>query len=162
TAATSGALDLLLTPDPGVDLGISARTACADAASELGCLDNGFGGEVEDLVVPVSAGQQIFVLVQGFNQNFFGPFTLDISSRAIVCGNDLTDPGETCDGTDLNGQDCRSLGFDSGALSCLVDCSAFDTSGCSFATAAHGALPQLPANGGPIFDAIDLVTIVFQ
>jgi hypothetical protein len=47
-----------------------------------------------------------------------------------VCGNDLVELGETCDGTDLVGQSCTSLGFDGGVLGCLADCSALDTSGC--------------------------------
>ena len=48
-----------------------------------------------------------------------------------VCGNDLTEIGETCDGTDLGGQDCILLGFaGGGTLACDVSCGAFDTSMC--------------------------------
>src|SRR5437016_10897922 len=38
-------------------------------------------------------------------------------------------PGEDCDGTDLGGATCVSLGFGGGTLSCGADC-AFDTSQC--------------------------------
>ena len=46
------------------------------------------------------------------------------------CGNGLLDPGELCDATNLDGEDCVSQGFAGGTLGCLVDCSDFDTSGC--------------------------------
>jgi hypothetical protein len=39
------------------------------------------------------------------------------------------DPGEACDGADLNGYTCQELGYDSGTLACAVDC-AFDTTDC--------------------------------
>lgn len=48
-----------------------------------------------------------------------------------LCGDgSVNAAGETCDGTDLGGADCKSLGFDAGSLACLPACS-FDTSGCS-------------------------------
>ena len=45
------------------------------------------------------------------------------------CGNDIIEEGEDCDGTDLDGQTCLSLGFDGGTLVCGDDC-LFDTTGC--------------------------------
>jgi hypothetical protein len=46
------------------------------------------------------------------------------------CGdNAINVAGEQCDGTDLGGESCVSLGFDSGTLAC-ASC-AFDTSGCA-------------------------------
>ncbi len=47
------------------------------------------------------------------------------------CGDGLIqgDHGETCDGPELGGPDCVSLGYDRGALSCADDCS-FDESAC--------------------------------
>ena len=47
-----------------------------------------------------------------------------------VCGNDIREGDEVCDGTDLAGQSCQSLGYDDGALACLPDCTGFDTSDC--------------------------------
>ncbi|MFP4112142.1 MAG: hypothetical protein ACLFUO_04010 [Candidatus Woesearchaeota archaeon] len=47
-----------------------------------------------------------------------------------VCGNSIAESGETCDGTDLNGNTCISQGYDTGSLSCLSDCSGFDTENC--------------------------------
>jgi hypothetical protein len=47
------------------------------------------------------------------------------------CGNSIIDSGETCDGTNLNGETCSSRGYKSGTLACKSDCSGFDTSGCT-------------------------------
>ncbi|EDM77294.1 hypothetical protein PPSIR1_26293 [Plesiocystis pacifica SIR-1] len=45
------------------------------------------------------------------------------------CGNDILDPGEDCDGLDLNAEDCYSLGFLNGNLACNESCE-FDLSTC--------------------------------
>lgn len=50
--------------------------------------------------------------------------------QAPTCGNGALDPGEACDGGNLNGEDCVGLGFDGGALSCSQACQ-FDTSACT-------------------------------
>lgn len=47
-----------------------------------------------------------------------------------VCGNAVADPGEGCDGADLNGQSCSTLGFTGGVLGCTAGCQ-IDTSGCT-------------------------------
>lgn len=46
-----------------------------------------------------------------------------------VCGDDRIQGDEQCDGTDLDGATCASLGRDGGALSCRSDCT-YDTSAC--------------------------------
>jgi hypothetical protein len=38
------------------------------------------------------------------------------------CGNGVRETGEACDGGDLGGFDCTSLGFTSGTLACTADC----------------------------------------
>ena len=48
-----------------------------------------------------------------------------------TCGDDTAVGAEACDGTDLSGEDCASLGFSGGTLACEIDCTAFDTSGCT-------------------------------
>jgi sulfatase modifying factor 1 len=45
-----------------------------------------------------------------------------------VCGNGVMQPGELCDGEDLQGQTCETLGLDGGSLGCR-GC-LFDASGC--------------------------------
>jgi hypothetical protein len=42
----------------------------------------------------------------------------------------MLEPDEVCDGLDLAGQTCLTLGFDDGTLACALGCAAFDTSGC--------------------------------
>lgn len=46
-----------------------------------------------------------------------------------VCGNGVLEAGETCDGSELAGQDCISFGWFMGTLSCTTDCD-YDVSGC--------------------------------
>ena len=57
-----------------------------------------------------------------------------------ICGNNRTDPGELCDGTELNGQTCKSLGFDFGNLKCAPGCKKFDTSNCSGQRCGNGVI----------------------
>ncbi|MBN2197379.1 MAG: DVUA0089 family protein [Polyangiaceae bacterium] len=46
-----------------------------------------------------------------------------------VCGNDLAEAGEACDGDDLSVWDCAAAGFETGDLVCRDDCT-LDLSGC--------------------------------
>lgn len=48
-----------------------------------------------------------------------------------VCGNGLREPGEVCDGDDLNGQDCTGFGFSGGQLACNSNCNGYDMLGCT-------------------------------
>lgn len=51
--------------------------------------------------------------------------------RSAVCGDNLkSGADEVCDGTDLGGLTCTSLGLTAGALRCAADCRSLDTSGC--------------------------------
>jgi MYXO-CTERM domain-containing protein len=54
-------------------------------------------------------------------------------SAQAVCGDGVTDPGEACDGADLNGYGCTSLlaGFAAGTLACKPDCSGYDVTQCT-------------------------------
>lgn len=49
---------------------------------------------------------------------------------STLCGDGQIGAGEACDGGDLGGQSCQSLGFESGTLACTLDCY-LDTSACS-------------------------------
>src|SRR6266403_122322 len=51
------------------------------------------------------------------------------SPNEAHCGNNIRETGEDCDGTDLGGFDCTSVGLSSGTLSCTADCR-LDTSQC--------------------------------
>jgi hypothetical protein len=50
-----------------------------------------------------------------------------------MCGNGMVDPGEVCDGDDLDGFDCIGQGFDGGTLGCKADCT-FNTASCTMAS----------------------------
>jgi hypothetical protein len=51
-------------------------------------------------------------------------------SFQYYCGDGFIDPGETCDGADLDGETCSSQGFASGTLTCSTAC-ALVTSACN-------------------------------
>ena len=56
--------------------------------------------------------------------------TSNCTFEPAVCGDNVAEGGEFCDGTDLQGLSCADLGFTGGTLACLSDCSYFDTSNC--------------------------------
>ena len=58
--------------------------------------------------------------------------TIDLSActgTLPVCGNDTAECGEQCDGADLRGNTCTSLGYDGGSISCQGSCD-YDFSQC--------------------------------
>ncbi|QQR74037.1 MAG: exo-alpha-sialidase [Holophagales bacterium] len=58
--------------------------------------------------------------------------TIDFGATGgAVCGNNLVESPEVCDGTNLAGQTCVSQGFTGGTLSCNATCSAFVTTACT-------------------------------
>lgn len=71
----------------------------------------------------------------------------------VSCGDVVAHYGEACDGTDLGGADCASLGlgFTGGVLGCLGDCTGFDTSGCVTEVCGDGV-----AEGSEPCDGADL------
>lgn len=66
---------------------------------------------------------------------------------APVCGDGVIELGEDCEGTDLGGQTCASLGFAGGTLTCTSGC-AFDSSDCI-------ALPDAGMDAAVLGDAGD-------
>ena len=66
--------------------------------------------------------------------------TFDPVRSCTVCGNNLVDGTDVCDGTDLAGETCQTMGFVSGTLSCLADCSGFDTSACFSPSCPNGVI----------------------
>ncbi len=73
---------------------------------------------------------------------------------ANVCGNGKVESGEVCDGTNLNGASCMSLGFDSGQLQCAPSCK-FDTGQCvgSVALTVNASRTTCAAPCAVFFDA---------
>jgi hypothetical protein len=56
--------------------------------------------------------------------------TVQATIKVTVCGNNIKETGEQCDGVDLGGQSCQSLGYTGGTLSCKPSCE-FNTSACT-------------------------------
>ncbi|MBT4835116.1 hypothetical protein HON86_00665 [Candidatus Woesearchaeota archaeon] len=56
---------------------------------------------------------------------------LCVADESSLCGDNMIEGDEVCDGSDLNSETCQTKGFDSGTLSCSNDCSTFDTSDCT-------------------------------
>jgi len=54
----------------------------------------------------------------------------DTSGCFSDCGNGVAETGEDCDGADLGGQDCVSLGLTDGVLACKPGLCRWDQSGC--------------------------------
>ena len=79
------------------------------------------------------------------------------SSFQYYCGDGFIDPGETCDGSALNGATCSSQGFASGTLTCSSSC-ALVTSACNAGGGGGGgggggssaAVPDAPGVGDTI------------
>lgn len=55
--------------------------------------------------------------------------TITATVAVGICGNNIVEYGENCDGSALDGQTCLSLGYDGGTLSCGIGCD-FDVSEC--------------------------------
>jgi hypothetical protein len=78
----------------------------------------------------------------------FGKTKAEISTTTVtvtvsVCGNNIKETGEQCDGSDLGGATCQSLGYSGGTLRCRSDCT-FDTSGCYTAPPGGGVGGYVP------------------
>ncbi len=49
-----------------------------------------------------------------------------------ICGDNIKDPGEICDGGDFGGRTCKTEGYVSGNLTCSTDCQTITLQACSF------------------------------
>jgi hypothetical protein len=158
TAAATGMLDLTLESD--VDLGLYVRASCKDADTEVDCADGGKAGEVETLSVPVTAGETVWAVVDGFSTEQAGRFTLSVQSRPVVCGDGLVEGSEACDPPDAVTctEACEAIPeiCDDGAdndLDALTDCEdagdcAAETATCPLAMTCGAAPAAGPAENG--------------
>jgi hypothetical protein len=56
--------------------------------------------------------------------------SVTITVKISVCGNDVKEGGEECDGNDFGSANCQNQGFTGGILGCEIDCS-YNTSSCT-------------------------------
>lgn len=99
--AEDGILDAILVVGNFPHLSVAIRTTCDDDASELACAEQRASAEV-------SAGDTVYVVVQGVSEADQGAYELYVRSRAAnVCGDFSWDPGESCeDGDQASGDGC--------------------------------------------------------
>ena len=114
---------------------LSCTLLCTYNTDGCGICGNDIVDEAETCDGTALAKQDCFEL--GFAGGFLGclpdcsDFDTSMCSEVAVCGNDLTEISEECDGTDLGGEDCVSLGFtNGGTLGCNQFCSGYDFSQC--------------------------------
>jgi hypothetical protein len=55
---------------------------------------------------------------------------INATIKMVICGNNIREAGEDCDGTDLNNKSCQSFGYSQGNLSCRSSCD-FNFTSCS-------------------------------
>jgi hypothetical protein len=109
-------------------------------------MTSGGGGWGESQHIPAkwisSDGKEFYLLYAGDDSFRTRKATLTTTGGGgPVCGNGTRETGEECDGGDLGGETCQSLGYESGSLGCGSDCR-FDTSNCG------GTSPDPPATPG--------------
>jgi hypothetical protein len=82
------------------------------------------------------------------------------TQQAPVCGNNIKESGEECDGTDIDSQSCMSYGYDSGTIGCSSDCT-FDTGGCTTTSAqvTEQEQPEVSRQAAPQADTAGLVPV---
>jgi hypothetical protein len=98
TPAIDGTLSVTLDiGDPDMDLALYAETACGDASTLVGCMDDAYEGEQEVLLLPVSAGVPVFIYVDGYEAGDASAFTLDVVTIAaeITCQNYTDDDADS-------------------------------------------------------------------
>ncbi len=80
--------------------------------------------------------------------------TVNATAKISVCGNNIKEGGEHCDGNnDLGGKNCTNLGFDGGTLTCSSSCE-FNTSDCT-TNATTTATPLFTSNIGGSYTLSD-------
>jgi hypothetical protein len=78
----------------------------------------------------------------------------DGSGNCVACGNNVIAGAEVCNGTDLDGETCTSLGDAPGTLACGSDCFSFDTSGCTGGWVSGAGSAAAPFGGTVCTDGL--------
>jgi cysteine-rich repeat protein len=78
-ASVPGSHVATVTPLGEVDFVLAARSVCDDAAGER-CVDDGFTGEAESIVLDLDAGEIVYLIVQGWSSFDAGPYSLEVQA----------------------------------------------------------------------------------
>lgn len=108
TVPGPGRLRLLV--ESATDHGVSLRTSCADASSEVACESRANAGETEELVHQVTSGSAttLTVIVSPLHVLEAGPFGLRAEFVAQACGDGIVAGHEVCDdGNETSEDGCR-------------------------------------------------------
>lgn len=109
------------------NLTVSVRTACNDAKTELSCT-------LLYTTTPVTAGETVYVIVDGYDALSEGTYTLAVDSGPIVCGDGNRDPGEDCDDRNTTAGDgcspsCKIESSESASNDTTATADAYPTNG---------------------------------
>ncbi len=77
-----------------------------------------------------------------------------------ICGNDIIEDDEDCEGSNLGNHTCADFGFSGGTLSCDISCS-FDTSMCFGAPIRSIGPMGLPVNPDDVVSPADPIDLLF-
>ncbi len=105
TASQTGVLEAYLaTASEDDNFSLSFRSDCADAGTELTCVENVFAHEPpaqEFASISATQGQTYFVVVQGFSFLDYGQYQLSVATRVPSCPDGVLDVSEACDDGDM-------------------------------------------------------------
>lgn len=71
----------------------------------------------------------LFLLIEKIYAQVNSLGSVNATVQISVCGNNVVEVGEDCEGVNLNGQTCTGLWYERGNLTCDIACS-FDTNSC--------------------------------
>ncbi|MFH1820409.1 MAG: hypothetical protein ABH805_00580 [Candidatus Nealsonbacteria bacterium] len=95
-----------------------------------------FKNSITFLLIPLLLSTLVYLMSESVKADVVS-VTIQVNS---VCGDSVIEAQEQCEGLDLNGQTCQSIGYQSGDLACTPGC-LFDKSSCV-------PVPTLPGGGG--------------
>jgi subtilisin-like proprotein convertase family protein len=141
----SQTLNTVYTPPDG-EVGYTGDSDWLISAASL----SDYGGE-PDLLVR-------FVFGSGTNYTDDGWFIDWVALSKCGDGNITAD--EQCEGMDLQGESCASLGLDAGTLACDPSTCFFDTSGCTPTEITECSTPGVPIPD--LGDVFDIITVPYM
>jgi len=107
---------------------------CVGEADGSECAINGTYGYVcdQEVCLPSECGDGILDVHSGEQCDDGNHIDDDAcpNNCTLNCGDGTVNPGEECDGNDLDGETCGTRGFDTGQLTCELNCT-FDESQCA-------------------------------
>lgn len=92
------------------------------------------------IFIPIFLGLILSPIFLPFQEVLASVIPSSVTVSVTGCGNGIQEGSEQCDGSDLGGATCVSLGYAGGTLSCQADCT-FNTSACTSGGGGGGYVP---------------------